>query len=120
MVLRGDVRELVDRHGPGAVLQEVARQAAQSLEQHPRAPESVRLRPPEPGAGVYQEIGADPAVYDRGWLHAMFHLGSHAGDARCRACAATLHLDYERGIWAGEHAQGCPVGEETVPWGTGQ
>lgn len=118
VALRGDVRRLVARHGLGAVLQEVARQATLEQPQPPPARDPARLRPPEPGTGVWQEIGADPQHYDHQWLYDRFHLGGES--IRCRACSSSIHLDYDRGVWAGEHAQGCPVGHETVPWGTGE
>lgn len=75
------------------------------------------LRPPVPGTGVRQELDADPAVFDGQWLHKRFFTGSHAYDIRCRTCRAMFRLEGD--VWAGEHAQGCPVPAEQVPWEAG-
>jgi hypothetical protein len=79
-------------------------------------PDPDRLRPPEPGTGVRQEIDAYAQAHDHGWIHERFLTGSHAGDIRCRSCMAGLDLDYEQGVWTGEHDRRCPVAAETPPW----
>jgi hypothetical protein len=66
-------------------------------------------------AGTYQEIDADPAVYDAAWLDERFFTGSHAGDITCRGCFVSFGLVYDRGVWTGEHAAGCPVADGGLP-----